>query len=115
MSRTVRSRLIAPLAWLVAMGGAGAAAAATEAELQSAVFRAKPAVVMVGVRIGATATIEALDNACGAIRKTREQLEQQLKQLDEVGSQLESAGRELRSAYQELQAKARAHGPDTGG
>ena len=52
MSRTARSRLIAWLAWLMAMGGAGAAAAATEAELQSAVFRAKPAVVMVGVRIG---------------------------------------------------------------
>ena len=59
MSRTVRSRLIAPLAWLMVMGGAGAAAAATEAELQSAVFRAKPAVVMVGVRIGATATSAA--------------------------------------------------------
>jgi hypothetical protein len=32
-------------------------AAATEAELQSAVFRAKPAVVMIAVRIGATATV----------------------------------------------------------
>jgi serine protease Do len=31
--------------------------AATESELQSAVFRAKPAVVMVAVRIGATATV----------------------------------------------------------
>jgi len=66
-------------------------------------------------REGATATIEALDNACVAIRKTREQLEQQLRQLDEVGSQLENAGRELRSAYQELQAKARAQGQDSGG
>lgn len=66
-------------------------------------------------REGASATIEALDVACGAIRKTREQLEQQLKLLDEVGSQLENAGRELRSAYQELQARARAQGPDSAG
>ena len=68
MSRTVRSRLIAPLAWLVAMGGAGAAAAATEAELQSAVFRAKPAVVMVGVRIGATATIRCSEGPSVTVR-----------------------------------------------
>lgn len=63
-------------------------------------------------REGATATIAALDVACGAIRKTREQLEQQLKLLDEVGRQLDSAGRELRSAYQERQAKARVQGSD---
>lgn len=68
MSRTVRSRLIAPLAWLVVMGGAGAAAAATEAELQSAVFRAKPAVVMVGVRIGATATIRCSEGPSVTVR-----------------------------------------------
>ena len=42
MSGTARSRTIAWLAWLLALGGAGAAVAATEAELQSAVFRAKP-------------------------------------------------------------------------
>ena len=66
-------------------------------------------------REGATAGIEALDVACDAIRKTREQLEQQLKLLDEVGSQLENAGRELRSAYQELQARARTQGPDSSG
>ena len=40
---------------------ATAAEAATEAELQSAVFRAKPAVVMIGVQVGATATVH-----CGA-------------------------------------------------
>ena len=45
---------------LSAFGG-GVAAAATEAELQSAVFRAKPAVVMIGVRADATATVR-----CGA-------------------------------------------------
>jgi S1-C subfamily serine protease len=45
---------------LSAFGGA-VAAAATEAELQSAVFRAKPAVVMTGIRADATATVR-----CGA-------------------------------------------------
>ncbi len=39
----------------------GEARAATEAELQSAVFRAKPAVVMIGVEVGATAAVR-----CGA-------------------------------------------------
>ena len=38
-----------------------AADAATEAELQSAVFRAKPTVVMIGVQVGATAAVH-----CGA-------------------------------------------------
>jgi len=68
MSRTARSHLIGSLAWLVAMGGAGAAVAATEAELQSAVFRAKPAVVMIGVRIGATATIRCSDGKSFTVR-----------------------------------------------
>ena len=40
--------------------------AATESELQSAVFRAKPAVVMVAVRIGATATVRC-GNATSAV------------------------------------------------
>ncbi len=39
----------------------GKGRAATEAELQSAVFRAKPAVVMIGVEVGATAAVR-----CGA-------------------------------------------------
>ncbi len=45
------------VASLLAGGVPGLADAATESELQSAVFRAKPAVVMVAVRIGATATV----------------------------------------------------------
>jgi len=45
------------MAALLALAAPGLAEAATESELQSAVFRAKPAVVMVAVRIGATATV----------------------------------------------------------
>jgi hypothetical protein len=50
-------------AWLLAAGGPTAPDAATEAELQSAVFRAKPAVVMIAVRIGARATVRCGDGA----------------------------------------------------
>lgn len=57
MSRTVSARLIAAVAWILAVSPPVTAEAATESELQSAVFRAKPAVVMVAVRIGATATV----------------------------------------------------------
>jgi len=42
------------LGWI---GRCMGAEAATETELQSAVFRAKPAVVMIGVQVGATATV----------------------------------------------------------
>src|SRR5437667_10283399 len=49
--------LIGMAAGLLAARFPAAAEAATESELQSAVFRAKPAVVMVAVRIGATATV----------------------------------------------------------
>jgi S1-C subfamily serine protease len=42
--------------------------AATEAELQSAVFRAKPAVVMIAVRIGATATVHCGGGAPVVVR-----------------------------------------------
>src|SRR4029450_9850042 len=61
-------QLAGPPAWLTVMGAAGPAAGATEAELQSAVFRAKPAVVMVGVRIGATATIRCSDGKSATVR-----------------------------------------------
>ena len=44
-------------AWVLAGGIPAGSHAASEAELQSAVFRAKPAVVMVAVKIGATATV----------------------------------------------------------
>lgn len=49
--------MVGAMAHLLAAGSPAATEAATEAELQSAVFRAKPAVVMIAVRIGATATV----------------------------------------------------------
>ena len=49
--------MVGVMAHLLAAGSPAATEAATEAELQSAVFRAKPAVVMIAVRIGATATV----------------------------------------------------------
>jgi serine protease Do len=49
--------LVGMAAWLLVLVSATIVDAATETELQSAVFRAKPAVVMVAVRIGATATV----------------------------------------------------------
>src|SRR5512144_741699 len=56
--RTIASaRMVGAMAYLLATGLSAATEAATEAELQSAVFRAKPAVVMIAVRIGATATV----------------------------------------------------------
>ena len=54
-----RAALGLMLGWVVV--SPAAAEAATEAELQSAVFRAKPAVVMIGVQVGASATVD-----CGA-------------------------------------------------
>lgn len=61
MSRTAKGVLGAVAAWLLVVGCAAGSDAATEAELQSAVFRAKPAVVMVAVRVSATSTVR-----CGA-------------------------------------------------
>lgn len=52
-------------------------------------------------REGATATLEALDQAGEALKRSRVQMEQQLKLLDEVGRQLEAAGHGLREAYKE--------------
>src|SRR5882724_75164 len=49
--------VVGMVASLLAAAVPGLPEAATESELQSAVFRAKPAVVMVAVRIGATATV----------------------------------------------------------
>jgi serine protease Do len=49
--------VVGAIAGLLAAGLPPASDAATETELQSAVFRAKPAVVMIAVRIGATATV----------------------------------------------------------
>jgi hypothetical protein len=62
MMLSIRARVATGLICVVLVGGAGGrAGAATEAELQSAVFRAKPAVVMIGVEVGATAAVR-----CGA-------------------------------------------------
>ena len=64
MSRTVRAVLVA--VGLLA-GGPAESRAATEAELQSAVFRAKPAVVMIAVRVGATATVQCASGPGGRV------------------------------------------------
>ena len=54
--------------WLLVAGATGIAPAATESELQSAVFRAKPAVVMVAVRIGAAATVRCGSGTTATVR-----------------------------------------------
>jgi len=56
------------VAWLLAAGLPAVSDGATESELQSAVFRAKPAVVMVMVRIGATATVRCSNGAVAAVQ-----------------------------------------------
>ena len=58
MSRTAYALLVWMAAGLLAVGSPTSTEAATESELQSAVFRAKPAVVMIAVRIGARATVQ---------------------------------------------------------
>ena len=63
-----RALVVPALAWLLAAGVPAASDAATESELQSAVFRAKPAVVMIAVRIGATATVRCSDGATAVVR-----------------------------------------------
>ena len=60
--------LIAALVWFVMVGLPATSDAATETELQSAVFRAKPAVVMIAVRICATATVRCSDGATAVVR-----------------------------------------------
>jgi S1-C subfamily serine protease len=67
MSGPAGAVLIALAAWYVTAGFPALAGAATEAELQSAVFRAKPAVVMIAVRIGATATVRCGSGASAAV------------------------------------------------
>jgi S1-C subfamily serine protease len=65
MSRIVVAQLIGAAAWLLLTGYAEAA---TESELQSAVFRAKPAVVMIAVKIGAEATVRCGSGATSTVR-----------------------------------------------
>ena len=63
-----RVPVVPALAWLLAAGAPSASDSATETELQSAVFRAKPAVVMIAVRVGATATVRCSDGATAVVR-----------------------------------------------
>lgn len=61
------------------------------------------------------ATQASLDTAVAALRKSRVQLEEQLKQLDDVANELEAAGQGLKSAYKEASAAlAAAPKPDAG-
>jgi len=56
------------MGWLLTIGVPAVSRAATETELQSAVFRAKPAVVMVAVRVAATATVRCSDGTTAVAR-----------------------------------------------
>ena len=60
--------MIGVLSFVLAASAPSAPEAATESELQSAVFRAKPAVVMIMVRIGATATVRCSDGATAVVQ-----------------------------------------------
>src|SRR5713101_9469524 len=68
MSRSRSALLIGMTTWLLAAGYGASPEAATEAELQSAVFRAKPAVVMIAVKIAATATLRCGSGASATVR-----------------------------------------------
>src|SRR6266511_1833252 len=59
--------VVGMVASLLAASVPGVSEAATESELQSAVFRAKPAVVMVAVRVGATATVRCGNGTTAAV------------------------------------------------
>ena len=64
----MRVLVIGVLACFLAASAPSAPEAASESELQSAVFRAKPAVVMIMVRIGATATVRCSDGATAVVQ-----------------------------------------------
>src|SRR5712691_10252420 len=68
ISTIARALVIAGLACLPATTVPPVSHAASESELQSAVFRAKPAVVMIMVRIGATATVRCSDGATAVVQ-----------------------------------------------
>ncbi|HWN16846.1 MAG TPA: S1C family serine protease, partial [Candidatus Dormibacteraeota bacterium] len=68
MKTTASMWVVGAIACLLAAGLPPALDAATEAELQSAVFRAKPAVVMIAVRIGATATVRCSSGPPAVVR-----------------------------------------------
>ena len=60
--------ILGAMACVLTAGLVAPSDAATEAELQSAVFRAKPAVVMIAVRIGASATVRCGDGTTTVVR-----------------------------------------------
>ena len=64
----MRAYVITVLACLLVSTVPPVSDAATESELQSAVFRAKPAVVMIMVRIGATATVRCSDGSTAVVQ-----------------------------------------------
>ncbi|HKC08321.1 MAG TPA: S1C family serine protease [Methylomirabilota bacterium] len=67
MSRSTGAALVGMAAWLLAAGHPARSDAATESELQSAVFRAKPAVVMVAVRVSATSTVRCASGVTSVV------------------------------------------------
>jgi hypothetical protein len=68
MSSPARVLVSGMAVWGLVVGFPAAPEAASESELQSAVFRAKPAVVMIAVRIGATATVRCSSGPSVTIR-----------------------------------------------
>jgi prefoldin subunit 5 len=60
---------------------------------------------------GETASQRQLDEALDAIKKSREQLSEQLRKLDEVGNELAAAGAELKAAYSLSASRKRPAGP----
>jgi hypothetical protein len=68
ISTTARALVIAVLARLLVASVPPEAHAATESELQSAVFRAKPAVVMIMVRIRAAATVRCSNGEAATVQ-----------------------------------------------
>jgi S1-C subfamily serine protease len=68
MSMPTRWAVLGVLGLALIAGAPRRAGGATETELQSAVFRAKPAVVMVGVRVGGTATVRCSEGPAVAVK-----------------------------------------------
>jgi serine protease Do len=68
MSMPTRWAVLGVLALALVAGAPRRAGGASETELQSAVFRAKPAVVMVGVRVGGTATVRCSEGPAVAVK-----------------------------------------------
>jgi S1-C subfamily serine protease len=68
MSRTACALLIWMATWTLLAAVPGGPEAASESELQSAVFRAKPAVVMIAVRVGGTATVSCGSGSAVTVR-----------------------------------------------